>query len=215
LLDNEINAVFEMPAALAGNVSRLWFFSSTGISRMDGERFAPVEGFRSNINVQAAALDASGNAWFATEQGALRLTGKTLTQFNESTGLASNNVRWVSSIAHGLAVAFATSRGASIFKDGQMRVVSPLAGYDCRHVFEDRDGSLWFSTSRGAVRYDPATEQSELVDVERGLADDDVRWIARFGDRFLIATHGGVQSYNSAHDRLAFSSFDGDPTSAM
>jgi ligand-binding sensor domain-containing protein/AAA+ ATPase superfamily predicted ATPase len=215
LPDNEINAISQMPAGLAGGVGRVWFFSSTGVSRMEGDRFQPVEGFRSNINVQDVALDSEGNAWFATEQGALRLSGRTLTQFNEGSGLASNDVRCVQAIANGTAIAFGTSRGASIFKSAEMQSLKPLAGYDVRHVFEDQDGALWLATNRGAVRFDLARGEAEIIDTERGLADNDARWIIRFDDRLLIATRGGIQSYAAGSTRPVLSVFDGDSTSTM
>lgn len=215
LQDNEVNEVFEVSPALAGSDARLWFFCSTGVSRFEGDHFSPVGGFRSNINVQAAALDAEGNAWFATEQGALRLTGQTLTQFNESTGLASGNVHWLSSIAGGSAIVFATSRGATVFRNGEMHSLDSLAGYDVRHVFEDPDGVLWFSTGRGVVKTHSDGTDAEIIDIDRGLADNDVRWIGRFGDRLLVATRGGIQTYNNTRGRLAFSMLDGDSTSTL
>ena len=45
---------------------------------------------------------------------------------------------------------FATARGAAIFKDGEIRSLDALAGYDVRHVFENNDGRLWFSDLRAA-----------------------------------------------------------------
>ena len=180
LADNEVQEVVQAPAArVSRGQSNLWFLTMGGVSRLEGERFVPVEGFRSGISVQAVAFDSEGSAWFATDQGALRWTGETLTQFNESSGLASNNVQWVTTIADGSAIVFATTRGASVFRKGELHNIEALAGYDVRHVFEDSNGRLWFATARGVVSVDRSSGDTDLVDVSRGLADNDARWIVR------------------------------------
>ena len=209
LADNDVLAVVKPPGP---DNTRLWLLTASGVSRAEGERFAPLEGFRGNVSVRAAAFDRAGNSWFATEQGALRLTGQTLTQFNEGSGLASNNVRWVTSASEGAAVVFATSRGVSVFRDGQLKSIDALAGYDVRHVFEDWDGRLWFSTARGVVSFDAKSGELQSIDSSRGLADDDVRWITRFQDRLLIASRGGVQLYGAGSD---FRTLDGDAASTL
>lgn len=208
LADNDVLAVVEPPRDQA----RLWLLTASGVSRAEGERFAPLEGFRGNVSVRAAAFDRAGNSWFATEQGALRLTGQTLTQFNEGSGLAGNNVQWVTGTQAGAAVVFATSRGASVFSDGKLKSIDALAGYDVRHVFEDWDGRLWFSTARGVVSFDAKSGEIQSLDAARGLADNDARWIARFGDRLLLATRGGVQFYGGGTD---LQTLDGEAASTL
>ena len=91
---------------------------------------------------------------------------------------------------------------------GDAQAIDQLAGSDARHVFEDRDGSLWFATARGVMRYEPQTGASEWFDTSRGLADNDARWTLRFNDRLLIAenepylvqlTHYTVPHHAEAH----------------
>jgi ligand-binding sensor domain-containing protein len=212
LADNDVLAVVEPPTQGGRTQAKLWLLTASGVSRAEGERFAPVEGFRPNVGVRTAAFDRAGTAWFATEQGALRLSGQTLTQFNEGSGLASNNVRWIATASDGASVLFATSRGANVFKDGELRSIEALAGYDVRHVFEDWDGRLWFSTARGVVSFDLRTGETELIDITRGLADNDARWITRFKDRLLIATRGGIQSYSGGSD---FQTLDGEAAATL
>ncbi|HTF37058.1 MAG TPA: two-component regulator propeller domain-containing protein, partial [Blastocatellia bacterium] len=212
LADNDVQQVVVAPGVLGSRGrNSLWFLTLGGVSRLEGERIVPVEGFRSGISVQAVAFDRSGSAWFATDQGGLRWTGETLTQFNEGSGLASNNVQWVSAMASGSGIVFATTRGASVFRDGSLHNIEALAGYDVRHVFEDSGGRLWFATARGVVSVDPKGSDPDLIDISRGLADNDVRWIIRFNDRLLIATRGGIQAYAGS----AFSTFDPEPTNTM
>jgi len=212
LADNDVQQIVQVPApSFSRGQSGLWFLTMGGVSRLEGERLVPVEGFRSNISVQAVAFDRDGSAWFATGQGALKWTGETLTQFNEGSGLASNNVQWVSAVGGGSTIVFATTRGASIFQAGLLRSIEPLDGYDVRHVLEDVDGRLWFATSRGVVVYDRSSSNVDLIDATRGLADNDVRWIARFGDKLMIATRAGVQAYS----RSAFKNFDDEPASTL
>jgi ligand-binding sensor domain-containing protein len=212
LADNDVQQVVVAPG-IPGSRARnsLWFLTLGGVSRLEGERIVPVEGFRSGISVQAVAFDRSGSAWFATDQGGLRWTGETLTQFNEGSGLASNNVQWVSAMASGSGIVFATTRGASVFRDGSLHNIEALAGYDVRHVFEDSGGRLWFATARGVVSVDPKGSDPDLIDISRGLADNDVRWIIRFNDRLLIATRGGIQAYTGS----AFTTFDPEPANTM
>jgi ligand-binding sensor domain-containing protein len=211
LADNDVQEVVQAPAVARTRApGRLWFLTMGGVSRLEAERFVPLEGFRAGINVQAVAFDREGSAWFATDQGALRWTGETLTQFNESSGLASNNVQWATAVAGGSAVVFATTRGASAFRDGALHNIEALAGYDVRHVFEDADGRLWFATARGIVVLDLKTGESDLLDVSRGLADNDARWIVRFNDKLIVATRAGIQAYTAS-----FTTFDAEPTSTM
>ena len=211
LADNDVQQIVQAPAVTRTRApGRLWFLTMGGVSRLEGERFVPLEGFRAGISVRAAAFDNQGSAWFATEQGALRWTGETLTQFNEGSGLASNNVQSATAIAGGSAVLFATTRGASIFRDGGLHNIEALAGYDVRDAFEDTNGRLWFATARGIVALDLKTGESDLLDVARGLADNDARAIVRFNNRMLVATRAGIQSYTAS-----FSTFDAEPTSTM
>lgn len=211
LADNDVQEVVQAPAVARTRApGNLWFLTMGGVSRLEGERFVPLEGFRAGINVQAVAFDSQGSAWFATDQGALRWTGETLTQFNESSGLASNNVQWATAVAGGSAVVFATTRGASVFRDGALHNIDALAGYDVRHVLEDGEGRLWFATARGVVVLDLRTGESDLLDVSRGLADSDTRWIVRFNDKLLIATRAGIQAYTAG-----FTTVDAEPTSTM
>ncbi|HLF84659.1 MAG TPA: two-component regulator propeller domain-containing protein [Blastocatellia bacterium] len=210
LADNDVQQVVVAPG-VPGSRGRgsLWFLTRGGVSRLEGERIVPVEGFRTGISVQAVAFDRGGSAWFATDQGGLRWTGETLTQFNEGSGLASNSVQWVSAIAGGSAVVFATTRGASVFRDGSLHNIEAIAGYDVRHVFEDGDGRLWFATARGVVSID--AKGDDLIDTSRGLADNDVRSIIRFNDRLLVATRAGVQAYTGS----TFTTVDAEPTNTM
>jgi len=211
LADNDVQQVVTAPGGPGSRVrGGLWFLTLGGISRLEGERMVPVEGFRTGISVRAVAFDREGSAWFATDQGALKWTGETLTQFNEGSGLASNNVQWVTASSGGSEIVFATTRGASVYRGGSLRNIEALAGYDVRHVLEDAGGRLWFATARGVVTIDPKGGD-ELIDVSRGLADNDVRWITRFNDSLLVATRAGVQSYAGS----TFTTVDADPTNTM
>lgn len=216
LSDNDVRAVFELPESAGTLAGKLWFLTAAGVSRMEGERFVPVERLPASAGPRAVAFDGANTIWLATEQGALRFNGQTLTQFNEGNRLPSNNVRWVASTAGGSAIVFATARGAAIFKDGEIRSLDALAGYDVRHVFENSDGRLWFSTARGAMSLDLNTGQSDLIDTGRGLADNDVRWITRFDDKVLIATRGGIQTCTLRdNNSLTIATFDSEPANTM
>ncbi|HST21224.1 MAG TPA: two-component regulator propeller domain-containing protein [Blastocatellia bacterium] len=216
LSDNDVRAVFELPASAGPLAGKLWFLTAAGVSRMEGERFVPVERLPANAGPRAVAFDSANTIWLATEQGALRFNGQTLTQFNEGNKLPSNNVRWVASTEGGSAIVFATARGAAIFKDGEIRSLDALAGYDVRHVFENNDGRLWFSTARGVMSLDLKTGQADLIDTGRGLADNDARWITRFNDKVLIATRLGIQTCTLRDNNSAtITTFDSEPANTM
>jgi ligand-binding sensor domain-containing protein/AAA+ ATPase superfamily predicted ATPase len=214
LSDNDVQAIVEGPKE--GNAqlhNAIWCITSTGASRMQDERFVPIERFRANLRIQGVAFDDTGAAWFATDQGAIRLSGKTLTQFSEGNGLASSNIRYVSSIAKGAALVFATAKGASIYQDGVFRKLDALDGYDARQVYEDADGRLWFATSRGLMLYNRQSESAVLLDTAHGLLDNDTRWITRFNGELMVATRAGVQIYNERQQSA--SSFDSEPASTL
>ncbi len=217
LSDNDVRVVVEAPAPTGGEATgHLWFVTAAGVSRMVDERFVPVERFRASIGGRAVAFDRTGAAWFATDQGVLRLSGQSLTQFNEGNGLSSKNVHWVASIAGNSAMLFATARGVDIYKDDRVRSLEQLSGYDVRHAFEDQDGRLWFATSRGIVAFDPQSGAVDLIDSARGLADNDARWITRYDDKLLVATRAGIQVYVEATPGASkFTTFDGEPTSTL
>jgi ligand-binding sensor domain-containing protein len=207
LSDNEVHAVAE------AKPGQLWIATAAGVSRMEGERPLPLEGFPARIDVRCIAFDGDGAAWLATEQGAFRLDSGSLTQLNEGNGLASNNVRWISSASGGSVMILATARGANLLKEGTLSNLDQLIGYDVRHAFEATDGSLWFSTSRGIVSYNPQTGTADFIGAERGLADTDVRCITQFNSRLVVATHGGVQFYT--RESGEFVTIDTEPTSAL
>jgi ligand-binding sensor domain-containing protein/AAA+ ATPase superfamily predicted ATPase len=214
LSDNDVRAVIEDASAKTGVAhSNIWCVTSTGASRLQDDRFVPIERFRSNLRIRGVAFDNKGAAWIATEQGAIQFDGKTLAQFSEGQGLASNNIRYVASIAKGEAMVFATSKGASIFRDGVFRKLDGLDGYDARQVFEDSDGRLWFATSRGVMLYNPKTDGTTLLDTSHGLIDNDTRWVTRFNGELLIATRAGVQLYNERQQSASF--FDTEPASTI
>jgi streptogramin lyase len=197
LLDNSVNQIIEEPLTPGADRNhtgtKLWFVSSGGVSVMDGERLVPLEGFRANIGGRSVAFDRNGAAWFATEQGVFRLDAQALTQLNQGNGLASDSANWIAATADGSVMVIATAKGVDLFKDGSLTQVDQLSGYDVRHVAEDRNGRLWFSTDRGVATLDPTNGSVSLLDVTGGLYDNDVRWIASAGNRMVIATGRGVQ----------------------
>ncbi|HEU4390370.1 MAG TPA: two-component regulator propeller domain-containing protein, partial [Blastocatellia bacterium] len=188
LPDNDVRAITETPD------HQLWIATAAGISRVDGERLLPVTGFSSGLGVRGVAFDRAGASWLATDRGVLRSDGRSLTQLGEGNGLPSNQVRWVGT-SHDGTIIFATAKGVGLFQNGSLHPVEPLAGYDVRHVFENSDGRLWFSTARGVLILDPRSNDAEALDTSRGLADNDVRCIARFGNEIVVATHAGIQSF--------------------
>jgi ligand-binding sensor domain-containing protein len=197
LLDNSVNQIVEEPVSAGADRSRaggkLWFVTSGGVSVMEGERLVPLEGFRANIGGRSVAFDKNGAAWFATEQGIFRLDAQALTQLNQGNGLASDNVNWIAATSEGAVMVIATAKGVDMYKDGSLTQVDQLSGYDVRHVAEDRNGRLWFSSDKGVVTFEPSSGTISLLDAASGLYDNDVRWIASAGNRMVVATGRGVQ----------------------
>jgi ligand-binding sensor domain-containing protein len=197
LLDNSVNEIVEEPATASAERNhpggKLWVVTAGGVSVMQGERLVPLEGFRANIGGRCVAFDKNGAAWFATEQGVFKLDAQSLTQLNQGNGLASDNVGWIAATAGGSRVVIATAKGVDLIKDGALTQVDQLSGYDVRHVAEDENERLWFSTDKGVVTLEPGTGAISQLDAASGLYDNDVRWIAAAGGRMVIATGRGVQ----------------------
>ncbi len=218
LVSNDVRAIASAPTSFTGEgkPSSLWFLTATGVSKVEGERFTELEGFRANASVRAVAFDQTGNAWFATDRGLVRLSGQTLTQYNESNGLASNNVRWAEAIANGSQIVFATARGVNLYKDAGLTTLDALAGFDVRHVYEDASQVLWFATASGVVKYDLQSGEREIMDTSRGLIDNDVRRLTRYQNSLLVATRAGVQAIANL-PRLPASPtiLDTDPANAL
>jgi ligand-binding sensor domain-containing protein len=196
LADNDVKAVIEEPAKSAagqGAEDRLWFATAAGISVMQGEGMVPLEGFRANLAVNTVAFDRDGSAWIGTDDGVFKLGGQALTQLNEGNGLPSDRVNCVTAVAGGAAMALATTKGLSISTGMKLTNADPLSNYDVRQIVEGDDGKLWCATDRGVVVFDIETGAADLIDNGRGLIDNDVRSIARSGQRMIVATRAGVQ----------------------
>ncbi|HEY6332649.1 MAG TPA: two-component regulator propeller domain-containing protein [Blastocatellia bacterium] len=199
MADNDVREIIEEPpnfAAPRGDRGRLWFLTGTGISVMENEKLAPLEGFRASVGTRSIAFDSQGAAWIGTDQGVFKLGGQALTQLNEGNGLASNKVNCVSVIDNSV-VALATTRGLDLYREGVLVNADPVSGYDVRYVTLGPGGGLWCATDRGIVIFDLATGGAEVIDAGRGLIDDDVRCLARSGDRMVVATRSGVQYFDT------------------
>ncbi len=108
--------------------NNLWFGTFNGISRFDGQSFKTIsreEGLASKM-VYSLSIDKAGFLWIGTSRGLDRLD-LALYHFSDKI-----------SIKH-----FGQEEGFN--------------GIECNQnaVFQDDDGSIWFGTIAGAIKYDP------------------------------------------------------------
>jgi signal transduction histidine kinase len=156
-----------------------------GLSRLDRDgktftHFSVKEGLSGN-KVSCIFKDRSGNLWFGTDGGASRLDpdGKTFTHFTKKEGLSNDDV---SSIFEDRAgnIWIGTSVGLNILSAKSLLKLSAnnsteaalfksytyedgLLGTGCDAIFEDKNGTIWISTSDRLTAYHPEGDKPDTI----------------------------------------------------
>lgn len=149
-----------------------WFGSyQGGLVRYDGKTFKDM---RKELGLTGEAFmaineDKEGNLYFGTFEGVYMFDGKRLNNFNEHDGLSSElvyNLTFENEKREQLWIG--TNQGinkleAGEFKRTGKKIIEPygkeegFAGVECNTnaTFRDNDGSIWFGTVNGLIRYNP------------------------------------------------------------
>jgi signal transduction histidine kinase/ligand-binding sensor domain-containing protein len=155
---------------------RLWFCTFAGVSRLDGQRFihyGPESGLKRELVFQMAE-DKAGGLWFASfGSGLAHFNGQRFTYLTTEEGLASDNLYSVLTDRHG-SLWVGTQFGVDRLALGPQGRVLQVRNYGQPDGFmggetngnvnlRASDGTLWFGTKRGAVRYSPEANQAPHV----------------------------------------------------
>src|SRR5262245_25767087 len=181
---------------------------NAGLSRFFGGRFTTFtseNGLASN-SISAIDRDAAGRLWVGTSKGLSRLVADKWRTLTTNDGLPSNEINCLLARADD-ELWVGTASGLSLLRGGQVSpltlpasLAAPIAG-----VAEDKDGSLWVSTSERVLRIKAGTfgngaitaENVQEFDIVDGLASTEgvKRYRSAISDdrgRVWIVTSGGV-----------------------
>jgi len=150
----------------------IWVSSTSGVSVLKGQEFINYSD-KDHLNaawVLQAAEDKLGNIWLATFTGGLnRFDGKSFEYYDTSKGVTSDNIYSVVSDAEGNIWA-GTQNGVDKITIGSDGKVLSIHNFDKDDGFIGienngscnllaKDGSIWFGTINGAMRYNPEEER--------------------------------------------------------
>ncbi|RKU20608.1 hypothetical protein C6503_05595 [Candidatus Poribacteria bacterium] len=196
LKDNYIDSIYQDRDGF------LWFGTSGGASRYDGEKFVNFttdEGLASD-SIRGIHEDKAGHLWFSTwGVGVSRYDGDKFTNFTTDEGLASNFVSAIHQDREGY-IWFATNDGGVSRYDGEKFINfttdEGLVSNFVRAIHEDKVGYLWFGTWEvGVSRYDG--EKFINFTTDEGLVSNSVSAIHQDREGYIwFGTSGGASRYD-------------------
>jgi ligand-binding sensor domain-containing protein len=152
-------AALDVHDILRDRDGNMWFATEGGgVSRYDGD-------YWTTFNIQDGLLDNSvysivqgsdGDLWFGSRLGVSRYDGSTYTTFTERDGLVVSSVFTQRLVADrdGAVWTYARDLGGTNRYDGDTWTFDEFAGLArFSEPVAGRDGSMWFATKNGAVRY--------------------------------------------------------------
>ena len=215
--DQRVNAIYQ------DSTGAIWF-GGEGVIRYDGLDFAVVAGkdlLKENDIGEIWRIFAGkdGHLWFAWQGGICRIDGGHLVHFPFDQNLHD---WWGESESIGVDRA-----GNEWLLDGDLKIVrfdgreyatldevTGLSLGECRIVFADREGDLWFGTDRGAVRWDG--KNWERFTTDDGLAGNKIQGILqdRKGDLWFTFYMSGTSRFDG-REFTSFAKQDGLPSNAV
>ncbi|MBL8150071.1 MAG: GAF domain-containing protein [Blastocatellia bacterium] len=155
-------ATSQMNTFALDRLGRFWICTEKGLYRMEGERFVNFEGTLPSKHVRCFHQDEQENLWIGTDNGLLQVRKDRSSRiYTRKDGLIDNYIQVISS-KNGITWV-GSARGLSTFdgkdfhnyttKDGLIN--SNIMTGVCLH---QQDGSIWFATAEGAVRYQEIKE---------------------------------------------------------
>ncbi|MEW5717964.1 MAG: two-component regulator propeller domain-containing protein, partial [Chloroflexota bacterium] len=171
---------------------RVWIGTlGYGVARLENEQWQKYSFTNNYFN--ALALDANGNPWFATSDGALFSDGKMWMRMTRAHGLASNRVNAIA-VARDARVWFGTDEGATVFDGKTYRTYTKtdgLADNIVRAIAVDAQNRIWFGTLRGLSMFDGGKWKTYTR--ADGLAADQITALALDArDNLWIGTTHGL-----------------------
>lgn len=187
-----------LTAVAVDNRNRVWVGTfGAGVARLDGDVWTRFS--LANNYINALTLDASGNPWVATNDGAFFYDGKTWTQFTQAAGLAGNRVNAVAPAADGR-IWFGTENGATVYDGRRYRTYREddgLANNSVRAIAVDSLNRAWLGTANGVSLFD-GTKWTTYRRAD-GLADNQVTTLALDAQKNAwVGTTHGLSVFGSA-----------------
>lgn len=190
-------------AIMEDNAGNLWFGSSYGVSRYDGNTFIHYtnqSGLTDNT-VVCMLQDTRGDIWFGTRTGATLYNGQEFIHYVGEQGIGNDMVRDILEDSHG-DLWFGTADGLIRFERDSLS--EGIYKYTKQHglisnnilaIEEDDRGYLWFGSDEGLTRYD-GTSFTQYTTAS-GLLSDKVLSIFKDsrGD-IWFGTDKGVSRYD-------------------
>ncbi|MBI1928030.1 carboxypeptidase regulatory-like domain-containing protein, partial [Candidatus Poribacteria bacterium] len=193
LVDNRIRSICQDKEGL------LWFGTTDGVSRYDGNSFVNFTVNEGQGNtVSALYCDSSGTVWLGTGNGVYRYDGDAFVRFTVADGLVDFGCSAIHQDTKGV-IWFGTGGGISRY-DGKtivnLTAAEGLGDSAINAIYEDAEGRLWCGTNAGGVsRYDGKTFVTFTT--ADGLADNDVQAIVQSPDGAMwFGTAGGVSRFD-------------------
>ncbi|MBX7222757.1 MAG: GAF domain-containing protein [Blastocatellia bacterium] len=139
--------------------------TENGVARFDGERFQVIseqQGLPTR-RVNCAYKDETSVMWIGTANGLCRMDGTATRTFTTEDGLISNSIRTI--IKYNGMLWIGTARGISVYDGQHFRNYTTRDGLISEDIcfgmsLKRQDGSLWFGTNEGVVRYQTVPEIS-------------------------------------------------------
>ncbi len=157
--------------------NRVWVGTlGGGVGRLEADQWTRYT-LGSNY-VNALALDANGNPWAATDDGAYFFDGKTWTRFSPSNGLASNRVKAIA-VAPDNKVWFGTEDGVSVYDGRRTKSYQETEGLRevrVRALAVDGKNRVWAGTADGLAMFDGS--RWKIYTRADGLADNYITSVA-------------------------------------
>ncbi|MBX7220682.1 MAG: GAF domain-containing protein [Blastocatellia bacterium] len=129
-----------------------------GMNTWDGQHIGlhPVSRLLPNTRIRCAYVDEQNVLWIGTLEGLYRYDGTGVQIFTSKEGLPSNTIRAITSLNSELWVG--TTRGISVYNGQRFRTYTTKDGLGNDEIYSGAvlrqpDGTLWFGTNDGAVRY--------------------------------------------------------------
>jgi ligand-binding sensor domain-containing protein len=145
----------------------IWFGTEDGAFRLSNNSLTYIDSVRSDsgkkVTIKGITEDHNGKIWIAHTDGISCVDGEKVTNYYESDGLISNDV-WCITADKNNQIWIGTIDGMCVF-DGRKftKFVLPEGKIDStfgisstkmiHSIFEDRNGTLWFSSNAGLFSY--------------------------------------------------------------
>ena len=184
---------------------RIWAgYPSGGLARLDPEtgRLSTVM-INEYSNVSSIAEDLQGRIYFSElGNGFSRIdpAGNKVEAYNDFAKTGKNG-QWLSN--DWIHILFVDSwnrlwighdNGADCFDIdnntfiGNSKLSSAMGTSGCTCILEEREGVLWFGTTKGIIVYNTTSGETHLLNTANGLSNDDIRSMIKDNDDYIWAS---------------------------